>query len=71
MALDTLRSLADAVPVVLVISDQPALASRLARAGIARRGGSRTAAAGMNAALAYGAGQLRTAGLRHGAGLRR
>ena len=63
MALDTLRSLAEALPVVVVVSAQPALASRLARAGIRAEVVPEPPQPGMNAALAYGAGRLRTAGI--------
>lgn len=63
MALDTLRALAAAVPRVLVVSGQPALASRLARAGVAAEVVAEPAPAGINAALAYGAERLRADGV--------
>jgi 2-phospho-L-lactate/phosphoenolpyruvate guanylyltransferase len=62
MALDTLRALADAVAQVVVVSGQPALASRLSRAGIAATVWSEPAEPGMNAALAYGAERIRADG---------
>lgn len=63
MALDTLRSLADALPVVTVVSAQPALGSRLARAGIRAEVVPEPPAPGLNVALAYGASRLRAAGI--------
>jgi 2-phospho-L-lactate guanylyltransferase len=63
MALDTLWSLAEALPVVIVVSAQPALQSRLARAGIRADVVPEPPEPGMNAALAYGAGRLRAAGV--------
>jgi len=63
MALDTLRALAEALPVVMVVSAEPALASRLARAGIRAEVVPEPPQPGMNAALAYGAGRLRAAGI--------
>lgn len=62
MALDTLRALAGAVSRVVVVSGQPALASRLARSGIAATVLPEPAQPGMNAALAYGADRLRADG---------
>lgn len=62
MALDTLRALAGAVAHVLVVSGQPALASRLARSGIRASVLPDPAEAGMNGALAYGAERLRADG---------
>jgi 2-phospho-L-lactate/phosphoenolpyruvate guanylyltransferase len=62
MALDTLRALAAAVSRVVVVSGQPALASRLTRAGIPAAVLPEPAQPGMNAALAYGAERLRTDG---------
>jgi 2-phospho-L-lactate guanylyltransferase len=62
MALDTLRALTGAVPHVLVVSAQPALASRLTRAGIQVEVVPEPPQSGMNAALAYGASRLRAAG---------
>lgn len=64
MALDTLRALAGAVARVLVVSAQPALASRLARAGLPVTVLPEPAQPGMNAALAYGAARLQAAGHR-------
>ncbi|GAA1830695.1 hypothetical protein GCM10009714_10150 [Microlunatus capsulatus] len=55
MALDTLHALAGAVDLLLVVSDQPALASRLARAGVAAEVVPEGGAHGMNGALARGA----------------
>jgi 2-phospho-L-lactate guanylyltransferase len=63
MALDTLRALAEALPVVVVVSAEPALASRLARSGIRAEVVREPPQPGMNAALAYGAGRLRAAGI--------
>ena len=63
MALDTLRALEGALPHVLVVSAQPALGSRLTRAGIRAEVVPEPAQPGMNAALAYGAGRLRAAGV--------
>jgi 2-phospho-L-lactate/phosphoenolpyruvate guanylyltransferase len=62
MALDTLRAVAAAVSRVVVVSGQPALASRLVRAGIAATVLGEPAQPGMNAALAYGAQRLRADG---------
>ena len=58
MAVDTLTALADAVDQVLVVSDEPALQSRLERLGLAVTVLAEPGPGGMNAALAYGAGQL-------------
>ena len=64
MAVDTLTALSAAVTEVLVISDQPALDSRLARAGLQVESRmAEPARGGMNAALAHGA-ELRTRGYR-------
>jgi 2-phospho-L-lactate/phosphoenolpyruvate guanylyltransferase len=63
MALDTLRALAEALPVVVVVSAEPALASRLARAGIRAEVVPEPPQPGMNAALTYGAVRLRAAGI--------
>jgi 2-phospho-L-lactate guanylyltransferase len=63
MALDTLRALAGALPYVVVVSAQPALASRLARASIRAEVVMEPLQPGMNAALAYGADRLRAAGV--------
>jgi 2-phospho-L-lactate guanylyltransferase len=62
MALDTLQALTGAVPRVVVVSAQPALAARIARAGIRVEVAPEPPRSGMNAALAYGAGRLRAAG---------
>jgi 2-phospho-L-lactate guanylyltransferase len=62
MALDTLRALSAAVAEVLVVSDQNALSSRLHRAGLQLGVLPEAGRTGMNAALAYGAEQLRAAG---------
>lgn len=64
MAVDTLRALSTSVATVVVVSDQPALRSRLARAGlegveVVPEG----RPAGMNDALRLGADQVRAAGL--------
>ena len=63
MALDTVRALAEALPVVVVVSAEPALASRLARAGVRAQVVPEPPQPGMNAALAYGGGRLRAAGV--------
>jgi 2-phospho-L-lactate guanylyltransferase len=65
MALDTLLALSAAVEAVLVVSDQPALAARLHRAGLQPRVLPEAGRTGMNAALAYGADELRAAGHRY------
>lgn len=62
MAVDTLSALAAAVPTVLVVSDQPALASRLARAGVHAQVVGDAGASGLNAALERGAALLVRAG---------
>ena len=62
MALDTLRALAAAVSQVVVVSGQPALASRLSRAGIPATVLPEPPEPGMNAALAFGAHRLRADG---------
>ncbi|MFL6063711.1 MAG: 2-phospho-L-lactate guanylyltransferase [Friedmanniella sp.] len=62
MAVDTLTALAATVAEVLVVSDQPALASRLARAGVRARVVGEAGAEGMNGALARGARLLNQAG---------
>jgi 2-phospho-L-lactate guanylyltransferase len=62
MAIDTLNALAAAVTEVLVVSEQPALASRLARAGVRARVLGEAGAEGMNAALSHGARLLQAAG---------
>jgi 2-phospho-L-lactate/phosphoenolpyruvate guanylyltransferase len=63
MALDTLLALTGALPHVVVVSAQPALASGLARAGIRAEVVMEPPQSGMNAALAYGADRLRAAGI--------
>jgi len=63
MALDTLRALTGAVPHVIVVTAQPAVASRLARAGIQVEVVPEPPQSGMNTALAYGASRLRAAGV--------
>ncbi|HSU35340.1 MAG TPA: hypothetical protein VLJ88_06750, partial [Propionibacteriaceae bacterium] len=55
MAVDTLTALSIAVSRVVVISNQPALASRLARAGLQVDVQAEPARGGMNAALTLGA----------------
>ncbi|HZA71692.1 MAG TPA: 2-phospho-L-lactate guanylyltransferase [Propionibacteriaceae bacterium] len=62
MALDTLRALAPALSRVVVVSGQPALASRLARAGVSAEVVSEPAQPGINAALNHGADRLRADG---------
>lgn len=62
MAVDTLTALAGAVSQLLVVSDQAALASRLARAGVIATVVGEAGAAGMNGALAHGAALLQAAG---------
>ncbi len=64
MALDTLTALTHAVTEVLVISDQPALQARLARAGIDAGVHPEPDRTGLNAALADGSAQLRRRGHR-------
>ena len=55
MAVDTLTALGEAVELLLVVSDQPTLASRLARAGVVADAVLEGGAHGMNGALARGA----------------
>lgn len=62
MALDTLSALGEAVGTVLVVSDQPALASRLARAGVRAQVVGDEGARGLNEALRRGASLLAEAG---------
>jgi 2-phospho-L-lactate guanylyltransferase len=62
MAVDTLAALAAAVAEVLVVSEQPALASRLARAGVRARVVAEAGASGMNGALSRGSQLLQAAG---------
>lgn len=62
MAVDTLTALASGGAELLVVSDQPALASRLARAGVPARVVGESGAVGMNGALARGARLLAAAG---------
>ena len=69
MALDTLTALTHAVTEVLVISDQPALQARLARAGIDAGVHPEPDRTGLNAALADGSAQLRTTRPPRGAGM--
>jgi 2-phospho-L-lactate guanylyltransferase len=64
MALDTLTALGQVVDAVCVVSDQPALHDRLARAGLAAvEVVPETRPAGLNDALRLGAERLREAGL--------
>jgi 2-phospho-L-lactate/phosphoenolpyruvate guanylyltransferase len=63
MAMDTLLALERALSQVVVVSAEPALASRLARAGIRAEVVPEPPQPGMNAALAYGAGRLRANGV--------
>lgn len=62
MAVDTLSALAGAVEHVLVVSDQPSLASRLGRLGLAIEVVAEADRTGMNAALTHGARRLHAAG---------
>ena len=62
MAVDTLTSLSIAVSRVVVISNQPALASRLARAGLQVDVQAEPARGGMNASLTHGAEIVQHAG---------
>ncbi len=62
MALDTLAALAASVDHVLAVSDQPALASRLARAGLDVEVLPESGRTGLNAALMHGDTALRAAG---------
>nr|WP_294696493.1 2-phospho-L-lactate guanylyltransferase [uncultured Friedmanniella sp.] len=62
MAVDTLTALAAAVSRLLVVSDQPALASRLARADVVAEVVGEAGAVGMNGALARGADLATAAG---------
>ena len=62
MAVDTLVALGEAVPTVLVVSDQPALASRLARAGARVQVVGDAGASGLNGALDRGWRLLHEAG---------
>jgi 2-phospho-L-lactate/phosphoenolpyruvate guanylyltransferase len=64
MALDTLSALAPAVTAILVVSDQPALQARLARAGIDALVHPEPDRGGLNAALAEGSAELRRRGHR-------
>ncbi|GAA1428863.1 hypothetical protein GCM10009616_09610 [Microlunatus lacustris] len=56
MAVDTLTALGEAVDLLLVVGDQPALASRLARAGVDAEVVPEAGTRGMNGALTHGAG---------------
>jgi 2-phospho-L-lactate guanylyltransferase len=58
MALDTLAALSDAVDEVAVVSGQPALESRLRRAGLVVTVVAEPLATGMNAALSHGSAWL-------------
>lgn len=62
MAVDSLSALAGGGASILVVSDQPALAGRLARAGVAARVVGESGAVGMNGALDRGAQLLVEAG---------
>lgn len=62
MAVDTLAALGAAVDEVLVVGDQPALASRLRHAGVAVRVVGEAGTTGLNGALAAGAERLRGEG---------
>jgi 2-phospho-L-lactate guanylyltransferase len=64
MAVDTLRALAAATEHVLVVSDQPALRSRLLRLGLDVEVVPEAGPGGMNAALSQGASALRAADYR-------
>ena len=64
MALDTLTALSRAVTQTLVVSDQPALQARLARAGIDAVVQPEPGRGGLNAALADGSAELRRRGHR-------
>ncbi|SDS30840.1 2-phospho-L-lactate guanylyltransferase [Friedmanniella luteola] len=64
MAVDTLRALGGAVDLLLVVSDQPALASRLARAGLDVEVVPEAGAHGMNGALDRGAAVAAARGYR-------
>ena len=59
MALDTLATLSQALPHVLVVSDQPALETQLRRAGVAAEVISESGHVGINSALSRGAQALR------------
>jgi len=62
MAVDTLAALSAAVSQVLVVSNQPALASRLGRSGLDVTVRAEPVRGGMNSALSMGAETLREAG---------
>jgi 2-phospho-L-lactate guanylyltransferase len=64
MALDTLTALSEATDQLIVVSDDPELPARLARAGIRARVVAEPAPDGMNAALAFGDRLLRDRGCR-------
>jgi 2-phospho-L-lactate/phosphoenolpyruvate guanylyltransferase len=64
MALDTLAALANALPHVLVVSDQPALEARLRRAGLTVNVISESGNSGINSALSRGAEALQARGFR-------
>jgi 2-phospho-L-lactate/phosphoenolpyruvate guanylyltransferase len=62
MALDTMAALSEALPHVLVVSDQPALEAQLRRAGLAVEVISESGHVGINSALSRGAGTLQAKG---------
>jgi len=62
MAVDTLAALSAALDLVLVVSDQPALQSRLRRLGLAVTVVGEPGPVGMNGALSYGAELLQEQG---------
>lgn len=62
MARDTLAALSEALPHVLVVSDQPALETQLRRAGLSVEVISESGHVGMNSALSWGAMALQTQG---------
>ncbi len=64
MAVDTLLALSDAVDHLVVVSDQPALDSRLRRIGLSVEVRAEAGRPGMNAALNQGADVLRARGFR-------
>jgi 2-phospho-L-lactate/phosphoenolpyruvate guanylyltransferase len=62
MARDTLAALSEALPHVLVVSDQPALETQLRRAGLPVEVISESGHVGMNSALSWGANALQAQG---------
>jgi 2-phospho-L-lactate/phosphoenolpyruvate guanylyltransferase len=62
MARDTLAALSEALPHVLVVSDQPALETQLRRAGLTVEVISESGHVGMNSALSWGAKALQAKG---------